>query len=110
MIKFSIQTIITILVSLMLFELMGAMIYIGLVGLWFFVVLGVMYARHGVIENDENAPTLTWLGATTLMAAVFAVFWAVLPLAWAWTDVINAKRKRDAEQDADRGEPGDRAS
>lgn len=86
MIKFSIQTIITILVSLMLFELMGAMIYIGLVGLWFFVVLGVMYARHGVIENDENAPTLTWLGA------------------------INVKRKRDAEQDADRGEPGDRAS
>lgn len=102
MIQLVLQGLLVVAASTGTLVLVGLAIYVGLVVLVFLVTLGLIYTRHGVIENDEHAPTLAWLSITALIAGVFGVFWPMLPLAFAWRDVFSGARKRaDAAQGAD---------
>lgn len=94
MIQLVLQGLLVVVASAGTLFLVGLAIYAGLVLLVFLVTLGLIYTRHGVLENDESAPTLAWLSITALIAGLFGVFWPMLPLAFAWRDVFNAGRRR----------------
>lgn len=97
MIQLVLQGLLVVVASAGTLFLVGLAIYAGLVLLVFLVTLGLIYTRHGVLENDEHAPTLAWLSITALIAGLFGVFWPMLPLAFAWRDVFSAGRRRAAE-------------
>lgn len=99
---------IALVLSLVLFEALGAVVYIGFAAFVFFVVLGVFYNRHGLFENDEDAPGFVWLMSTVGMAFAIATCWAVVVLAWAWKDVVRdaIARGRDDDKPDAGGSPG----
>ena len=102
MIQFVLQGLLVVAASIGTLAIVGLAIYAGLVVLVFLVTLGLIYTRHGVLENDEHAPTLAWLSITALIAGLFGVFWPMLPLAFAWRDVSSGARRQGAAE-----QPGD---
>lgn len=105
MIRFVFQLAIAIVVSMFIADLLGWAIYLGFAGFVFLVVLGVFFNRHGLLDNDESAPSAIWIISTMAMSATVAMLWVIVPLVWAWNDTFREmlfnvhERGDDTERD-----------
>ncbi len=106
MTKFAIQSAITLVVSIVIVELIGVTAYAGIAAFIFLVALGLLYGRHGLVDNDESAPGWIWMSMTVGAALFVAAFWSVLVLAWSWHGAI-ARSRAAAVDDDDEPEAGD---